>query len=127
MLLIGFDDHGQGVPPNEAADATLEFEVARIRGFVGCRDRIDVRRIDRSRDWDSSLAQPVTESLEEVGGSFRALLLDHILKGVQPFTGFLRIRIGLRLRSGVVFAHCLIIPGVGPLSLLMATMEQVND
>lgn len=47
---VGSDDHGHGVPTDQAADATLEGLVARIGRLLRHGDCVDVRRFEGERD-----------------------------------------------------------------------------
>ena len=48
MNAVGLDDHGHGIPADDAFDPPFDLAVAGIGGFSFRRNGIDIRRVDRS-------------------------------------------------------------------------------
>ncbi len=66
VLAIGIDDHGHGVPANEALDAGFNLPVAGIGRLLFEGNRVEIGRDGRRRHANSRLAQAVDKIINEV-------------------------------------------------------------
>jgi len=87
---VGLDDHGHGVPTDNALDAALDVAVAGKGGLAGGRDGVDVGR-GQAGIGARGGAELFAELFEELGGALGTLVLQGQFKdGLErlgPFVG----------------------------------------
>ena len=108
VLTVGMHDHGGGVPADQRANLPLQRVVAVALDLAMRRNRVDVGRIRRVRNERAASARALQQGLEQVMCALGTLDLDNGIKGVEPFAGFRRVRIGLIGQRGVkdaAFGH----------------------
>src|SRR3989304_1382202 len=81
------EDHGDGVPPDEPADPALERLVAREERLLFRADRVDVAGVRERRQPDLALAGPLQELEQEEPGPGLTLLVEDVVKGLDPVAG----------------------------------------
>jgi hypothetical protein len=104
-LAIAAHDHGQRVPPDEALDAALDLAVAGKRHLLGDRDRVDVGRAGGKRHLDARLPCPRGQRVEQADDPGFVSLTEHVVEGLNPFTGFDRLEGGRVGRGEVLHVY----------------------
>ena len=97
---IGADDHGEGVPADEALDAALEFLVAGEKRLEACGNGVGVRSVRGEREVDAGDGGVGAEALENFGGDFGAAGLEDGIERFEPLLNleFVHVvRLGVRL------------------------------
>ena len=89
VLAVGVDDHGHGIPADEALDLPLHLPIARERRLLVEGDGVDVRRADDARGLEALLAQATGDVVQESRGGSRPLVVErvfhHGFQRLQPF------------------------------------------
>ena len=86
--LVGLDDHGHGVPADQALDAAFEIAVAGEGGLVVRRDGVDVRRVGGEGQFDAVAIGFVLQPGNQVPGTFGTGSLQDSFEGIEPFACF---------------------------------------
>jgi hypothetical protein len=94
IALVGAQHHGQGIPAHVGADAVLDGVVAGRGRFLAGRDGVDVGGGGLVGQVDAGVAGQFDQALDQVVGALRPFLFDDGIEGVEPFLGFLRVRVG---------------------------------
>ena len=103
---VGPDDHGHGVPPDDALNAPLGFPVARERNLSLARDGVDVGRVGREGNLHPSAVRVDPQLMEKLPDALGTLAMEHIVERLQPFPRFLHIYFGCDFTPiGIVFFH----------------------
>src|SRR5207237_1404805 len=85
VLLVGADDHGHGVPADDALDATFEVAAAGEARLFADGDGVDVGRVGGEGEADAAGVGLVLELGQEVAGAVGAARLQDALQRVEPF------------------------------------------
>ncbi len=85
---VGAHDHGQGVPTNEALDATLELLVAGEKRLQPDRNGVGVRSVGGEREVDPLNGGVRAKALENFGGDFGAARFQDGIQRFEPFLDF---------------------------------------
>ena len=94
VMLVGLDDHGHGVPADEAADALLQLVVARRRHFECRWNGVHIGRGSREGHVAHLAPCLVEQLLQQVMCALGAFALDDGLQGVEPLAGLDRVGVG---------------------------------
>src|SRR4030095_553219 len=92
--MVRAQHHDDRVPADDAPDAQLHRLVTRERGLLLRRDRVDVARLDQTRQPDAQLACPLEHLAEQEVGAIGAGRADDAVEGVDPLRGLLRVGVG---------------------------------
>src|SRR5580698_9448678 len=88
---VGTADHDGRVPPDVGADAALDVLVAREPGLALGRDGVDEVGAAQAGHADLLLTSPLQEPEHDVTGPGPAVGTDHVIEGLHPFPGLVRI------------------------------------
>ena len=94
VLVVGAEDHRDGVPADEPADPPLERLVARELGLLLRRDRVDVPGVGEGRKPDLELARSLEQLEQQEPGPRLALLIDDVVERADPVARLLLVEIG---------------------------------
>ena len=94
VMLVGARHHGDRIPADHAADALLDFLVARERGFLLRRDGIDVGSLYQFGDADIQHARAFQHASDEELGTALAVEPHDVVQSINPLLRFGRIAIG---------------------------------
>jgi hypothetical protein len=87
-LLVGPEDHGQGVPADEGADAVLDGPFAGMAVLPLGRDGVEVGGVGGVGDRRALPAALGDQLFEEEVGPVRPFELQHGVEGLDPLGGF---------------------------------------
>src|SRR5690606_25033788 len=79
------------VPPDVRADAALDVLIAREPGLPLRRDGVDVVGGGQRRDAHLPFPRPLQQPEHHVPRTFGAAGVDHLVQGLDPFGGLLRV------------------------------------
>lgn len=88
MSAVGPDNHGHGIPANDALDPALDVAVAWKNGLGFHGDRIDIGGIGREGELNSFFLNLEMEPMQKPDYAFRTLVLIHVLQRVKPLPVF---------------------------------------
>ena len=88
---IGLDDHGHGVPTDDALDAAFDFAIAGKRGLVGRGNGVDVRR-GHAEPRPGRGAQFFRKLFQQMRGALRTGVLErHFENGLERLGPFVAV------------------------------------
>src|SRR5579872_3112011 len=93
VIFVGSNDHGGGVPADQAFNAALELAVAGIGDFIFGRNRIYVGRVPAQGRLHAEVGSTLHEPFQQVAGPVRPGFVDDFVEGFNPFGGFLGIEV----------------------------------
>ena len=99
--LVRAHNHGRGVPAHEALDPALEIRTARHEHLVVGRDGVDIRGVRGEGKLDAALAGVNRQLAEQARHLCGATALQHIIKRVEPLSGFGLVQFRRVFRSDV--------------------------
>ena len=97
-FLVGTQNDGKCVPPDDGAKLVLDRAIARQHRLLVRRDRVAIRRCQRLLYLKPTAARGVDHRTDDELGSFIAAVASDRRQGVEPFQGFRRIQI-MRVRN----------------------------
>ena len=92
--VVGAQDHRDGVPADDPADALLERLVTREVRFLLRADRVDVPGLGQRREPDLQLSGALEQLVDEEASARLAFLLHHLVQRRHPVVGLGRVDIG---------------------------------
>jgi hypothetical protein len=87
-LAVGLDDHGRGVPTDEALDAALDLAVARVRHLRVRRNGVEIGGVRGEGFLHARLAGPEAQSVQEPNGTAVIAAVQNVIKRVNPLARF---------------------------------------
>ena len=87
-LAVGFDNHRESVPADDALDPILYLDVAGVWSLLVNWDRVDVRSARRHRERNSHALRRDLKRFEESASTFRSAAACDVADGIDPFLGF---------------------------------------
>ena len=94
--------HGQGVPANQAFDASLEFLIAGKKRLQTRRKRVRVRRVRAERQVDAVDRRVRAKPFENFRSHFRAAGFENGIERFQPLLNLYVVNRVLRPNSRLV-------------------------
>ncbi len=99
VFLVSLDDHGHGVPADEALEAAFHLAVAGEERLLGGGDGVDIRRVGGKGDVDAADIGLVFELRHEEPRPVLAATLNNAFKSIEPFARLGRVVIDGRGRG----------------------------
>ena len=105
-FLVGAQNDGKRVPPDDRAKLVLDGTIARQRRLLVRRNRVAIGRRQRLLNAEAAAARGVNHRIDDEFGPFIAAMAPDCRQGIQPLPGFLRIQI-VRVRDLHYPLHCM--------------------
>jgi len=116
LFAVGPNDHGHGVPADDALDPALDSSMTREAWLAALGNRVDVGRVRQIRQRDTELGGPALQRAQQITDPVLAAVLDDVVQRLEPFLLLDGVEIGLhgivgRLGHGATRGA---VPGRGP-------------
>ena len=93
IVFIRPHHHRQRIPADQTFNAPFERTIPRIGHLFFRRNGVDVRCIPTQWNSHAQVGSAFHQVFEQVTGPVRAYLIDDIVESLNPFGGFLRVKV----------------------------------
>src|SRR5579863_7090348 len=88
---VGAHHHGQGVPPDQALDAALDFLIAREDGLLFKGNGVEVRSVRSEGKSDAERLSVAAKPVQQSDGGILSFFAYYLVEGFNPLLYFLRV------------------------------------